>query len=140
MRAPSGACMAPPRSAPKRRASASGSKLAAGARMKRTAIVLAMLLGAACDEIEDGGAPPPAASEEANLLVTGPALGSIPHLVLLCQYAEETAPLPREWYVTHFGNSFGGMDHYIRQASYGLANLSGTQVYGWYRLPRSRAS
>jgi hypothetical protein len=61
-------------------------------------------------------------------------IGQRPQALLLCEYADHPAPLPREWYVGAMSNRYGGLDHYFRQVSYGQLNLGNSKVFGWYRL------
>jgi len=78
----------------------------------------------------------------ASLASTQDVTGSRPWVSLLCRFADYTNVTPREpdWYQGLFANSWGGVDHYWRQMSYGLANIDDPNlpdynVKGWYNLP-----
>ena len=74
---------------------------------------------------------------EADSAVTG----SKPAVTIACRYAGNTAE-PKT--ISYFNSLVGGttkpgIDHFWRETSYNQINLSGSQVVGWYTLPRTRA-
>ncbi len=66
-----------------------------------------------------------------------------PWAVLLCTFSDDTTqPLPRSRYEELFTAAGAGtwnMPDYFRDMSHGNADLSGSQVFGWYILPKKRA-
>jgi hypothetical protein len=73
----------------------------------------------------------------APLAVAGPQ----PFITILCRFADSTSvtPHPRSWYETLMGSSYPGLDHYWREVSYGMINLTGSVVLDWYNLPQPRS-
>jgi M6 family metalloprotease-like protein len=69
--------------------------------------------------------------------VTGPQ----PWVNVLCKFADMAMAFPHQpsYYADLMGPTFPGMDHYWRETSYGLINLTGTVVTQWYNLPRPRS-
>lgn len=67
------------------------------------------------------------------------ASGNERWVMLLCRAAESAVVYqdPIEHYTGLWANSFPGMDHYWREASYNQYSLAGSEVFGWYDLPQS---
>jgi hypothetical protein len=65
--------------------------------------------------------------------ITGPQ----PWVNVLCKFADMTMAFPAQpsHYDDLMGSASPGMNHYWREASYGLINIDGTQVTQWYTLP-----
>jgi len=80
---------------------------------------------------------------QAATLQVAPSLltGSQPFVMILCRFADSTSvtPHPKSWFEGLLGNTYPGMDHYWREASYGKLNLIGSKVVGWYNLPQARS-
>ena len=60
---------------------------------------------------------------------------------VLCRFSDspQTTPRPASYFVNLFGDSQPALNHYWREVSYNLINLSGSQVVGWYNLPNPRS-
>ena len=75
-----------------------------------------------------------AADEQA---ITGPQ----PWVTIGCKFADSPGLEPRT--LTYFNELMGaarpGMDHYWREVSYDLINLTGSGAFGWYTLPQPRS-
>ena len=67
--------------------------------------------------------------------------GSHPWVTILCRFADSagTTPAPASYFEGLMGADYPGMNHYWREQSYGMANIDGSQVVGWFTLPRTRA-
>lgn len=68
-------------------------------------------------------------------------IGTKPWVTILCRFADSTSitPVPVSYFSGLMAGTQPGMDHYWREASYGIINLAGSQVLGWYNLPRPRS-
>jgi M6 family metalloprotease-like protein len=68
-----------------------------------------------------------------------PISGSMPQVTLLLRYADDpSTPQPKSYFEFMYTSStFPGTNHYIKESSYNIANLDGSQVFGWYDLPGS---
>jgi M6 family metalloprotease-like protein len=56
---------------------------------------------------------------------------------ILCKFPGTTnEPVTPAYVQSMFSGSYRGMDHYFREMSYGAINLSGTQSFGWYTMPK----
>jgi M6 family metalloprotease-like protein len=80
-----------------------------------------------------GASPPPQGA---------PITGSHPWVTVLCRFSDypATEPHPLSWYETLMGGTEPGVDHYWRELSFDLANVSGSGALGWYDLPQPRAT
>jgi len=67
--------------------------------------------------------------------------GSKPFITILCRFPEDTGEptYPKEWFETMVSNTYPGMDDFWREVSYGAIDLIGSNVVGWYTLPKTRA-
>ncbi|HEV8306243.1 MAG TPA: hypothetical protein VGW35_01140, partial [Methylomirabilota bacterium] len=68
--------------------------------------------------------------------------GSQPWVSILCRFGDAPAitPQPKSYFeALLLGNSYPGLDHYWREASYGAVNLVGSAVVGWFDLPQPRS-
>lgn len=66
--------------------------------------------------------------------------GSQPWVTILCAFADfPTMPFSLSWYQGLMGTTYPGMDHYWREQSYGLMDLTGSTVVGPYPLPEPRS-
>ncbi len=74
---------------------------------------------------------------EADSAVTG----SKPAITIACKFAGNTAEPKTTSYFNSLvsGTTQPGIDHFWRETSYNQINLSGSQVVGWYNLPKTRA-
>ena len=81
-----------------------------------------------------GAADPIQAAEQA---ITGPQ----PWVTILCRFSDSTGvtPKPVSYYQDLMGAAGPGMDHYWREISYDMINLTGSAVVGWYNLPQPRS-
>ncbi len=65
--------------------------------------------------------------------------GAQPWVSLMCKFADvvtETKPLT--FFQGMYSSSKPGLDHYWREQSFNLINLSGSNAFGWYTLPYTR--
>ena len=63
-----------------------------------------------------------------------------PWLNLLCKFADiATEPHPSSFYQTMFGNTYPYLEHYWKDTTYGLIDISGTQTIDWVTLPHNLA-
>jgi M6 family metalloprotease-like protein len=67
--------------------------------------------------------------------------GAQPWITILCRFADtpSVTPNPVSYFQGLLGTAAPGMDHYWRETSYNLINLTGTGVVGWYNLPQPRS-
>ena len=67
--------------------------------------------------------------------------GNFPLITLMCKYSDIESE-PRDLFHVQrlYGDERGGINHYWKQASYNRASIDGTQVAGWYTLPKPRAA
>lgn len=68
--------------------------------------------------------------------------GSKPAATVLCRFGDSTGVTPhgRAWFDTLVsGDSKPSVDHFWREVSFGNLNLSGSQAFGWYNLPKPRS-
>ena len=71
-----------------------------------------------------------------NALVSG----SKPFVSIMCKFSDNIAePKDQTYFQNMYGNSFPGLDHYWREISYDTVNIAGSNAYGWYVLPHTRA-
>ena len=62
-----------------------------------------------------------------------------PFITLLCKYSDiAEEPQSTDFVQRLFGDSYGGVNHYWKQASYGRASLDGSQAAGWYTMAQPR--
>ena len=68
-------------------------------------------------------------------------VGTKKFVTILCRFADSPSepPVPPSYYSGLMSNTYPGLDHYWREASYGTINLGGSIVVGWYRLPNPKS-
>ena len=90
-------------------------------------VVTGVALADAADAIQDDDRP-----------ITGPQ----PWVTILCRFADSTGVTPHavSYYQGLMGGATPGLDHYWREVSYDLINLTGSSVVGWYNLPQPRSA
>ncbi len=71
--------------------------------------------------------------------IIGPKTGARKHAVVLCRFTDLPNPAPLQTYVDLWGEGSHGMSAYFREQSYGAMSVEGTQVAGWYTMPRTFA-
>ena len=71
-----------------------------------------------------------------------PITGPQPWVTILCRFGDSTGltPKPVSYYQGLMGGAAPGLDHYWREVSYDMINLTGSVVVGWYNLPQPRSS
>ena len=71
-----------------------------------------------------------------------PITGPQPWVTILCRFGDSTGltPKPVSYYQDLMGSAAPGLDHYWREVSYDMINLTGSVVVGWYNLPQPRSS
>jgi hypothetical protein len=69
--------------------------------------------------------------------ITGPQ----PWVTIGCRFSDSpgVTPRPISYFNELMGTTLPGMDHYWREVSYDLINLTGSQSVGWYNLPQPRS-
>lgn len=66
-------------------------------------------------------------------------VGNFPFVTLLCKYSDiADEPQSAEFVQRLFGDEYGGVNHYWKQASYGRSSLDGSQASGWFTMPYPR--
>jgi hypothetical protein len=85
--------------------------------------------------IADAGAAP----GQPEHRITGPS-GPQPWLTIPCRFADlaDVTPQPRAHFESLYGSDAPGLDHFWRQASGGVIDLSGSLVLDWVNLPYPR--
>jgi M6 family metalloprotease-like protein len=79
-------------------------------------------------------APTPAPAPQAAVS------GHRPFVNILCKFSDITAePQTSSYFTSLMSNTYPGMDHYFREASYNTIDLVGTVVIGWLVLPQPRS-
>lgn len=75
---------------------------------------------------------------EPALVAESPQAGSRAYVTILCRFPDVATPLPgtKARYESIMGTAAPGLDHYWRELSDGLLNLSGSIVTDWYVLPQ----
>src|ERR1700678_2052055 len=71
-----------------------------------------------------------------------PYRGAIPWSVLLCKFSDSVQPVHPDasYFQTFFLQSGAdGLSDYLKSVSYGLVNLDGSSVHGWYTEPHTLA-
>lgn len=71
-----------------------------------------------------------------------PALGHKPFVTVLCRFADTAGvtPQPPAYFARAMDTTYPRMGHYFGELSYGQMDLAGSQVAGWYTLPRPMAA
>ncbi len=68
------------------------------------------------------------------------AAGPQPYVWILLRFGDDpSTPESRAWFETQATGPHPSLDHFWRELSFDLINLSGSQVAGWYTLPRPRS-
>src|SRR4030042_1069713 len=66
--------------------------------------------------------------------------GPQPWVSILCKFSDKPdEPNSLNYFRQMYSSAYPGLDHFWRQNSYDLANLEGSNAYGWYTLPHDRA-
>lgn len=95
-----------------------------------------------------GSAPPVLRATSLHAMDPAPAMsggsaarvGSKPFAVLLCRFGDVAdEPRPPSFFETLMGGGYPNMDHYYRELSAGQMDLTGSQVSGWFAMPRPRS-
>ncbi len=65
--------------------------------------------------------------------------GPQPWVSVMCKFKDYAIePKNLNYFLEMFASVFPGLDHYWREQSYDIANLTGSTAVGWYTLPRPR--
>jgi hypothetical protein len=85
---------------------------------------------------------------EVNAIRAGPAdrstaapatAGNDPWLSIGCKFADVAAePRTIDYFTAMYGNTYPGLDHFWREASYDQLDLGGSTAAGWFDLPKTR--
>ena len=68
--------------------------------------------------------------------ITGPQ----PWVSVMCKFADVPAePQPLSYFEGMYGSAYPGLDHFWREVSYDIANVTGSDAAGWYVLPKPRS-
>ena len=66
--------------------------------------------------------------------------GSEPWASVLCKFKDDPSePKPWSYFQDMYSSAYPGLDHYWREVSYGMSNVSGSTAAGWYTLPQARS-
>jgi hypothetical protein len=66
--------------------------------------------------------------------------GPQPWVSILCKFSDYAIePKNRQYFQEMYSSNYPGLDHFWQQNSYDLANLDGSDAFGWYTLPHDRA-
>jgi hypothetical protein len=66
--------------------------------------------------------------------------GSTPWLSIGCKFADVVAePRTINYFTAMYGNTYPGLDHYWRAASFDRMDLAGSMAIGWFDLPKPRS-
>lgn len=67
-------------------------------------------------------------------------IGPQPWVSILCKFSDvPDEPNDLEFFQDMYSAQYPGLDHYWQQQSYDLANLEGSDAFGWYVLPHPRS-
>ena len=78
--------------------------------------------------------------EGEGLATTQAITGTTRWVTLMCRFSDVAAePKSLAFFQSQYGTGTGQLDQYWREVSYGKINLTGSQAYGWFTLPRPRS-
>lgn len=78
--------------------------------------------------------------DTASAASSGPWVGTKPWITILCKYKDiSSEPQTRTFYHAMMNGTAPSLSNYFFKASNGQLKLTGSQVKGWYTLPKSRA-
>ena len=87
-------------------------------------------------QLERASGPGESAGLTAEAAVSGPQAW----VNILCRFSDVAAePKPLSYFDGLVGSAKPGLDHYWREASYNIINISGSGSVGWYTLPQTRS-
>lgn len=67
-------------------------------------------------------------------------VGNQPWITILCKFADVSIePQPLSFFQVMYQNTYPGLDHYWREATYNTMNVTGSSAAGWFTLPQPRA-
>lgn len=68
--------------------------------------------------------------------------GNKRYVNILCRFSNYSAytPEPKAYYEGLFSSAYPGIDHYWRENSYNIVDISGTTTVGWFNLPSPLSS
>ena len=73
-------------------------------------------------------------------MVSPEVSGNTKWLSIACKFADVAdEPKPLSYFQNMYANTYPGLDHYWREASYDQMNLTGSTAVGWYTLPNPRS-
>lgn len=96
----------------------------------------------AVDDLSTPGVPVASAALAPGAVMLPPEVsGNTRWVTIACKFAD-VADEPRTvaYYREMYRNTYPGLDHYWREASYGQVNLTGSTAIGWYTLPKPHAA
>lgn len=66
--------------------------------------------------------------------------GSQPWVTIMCKFSDSAVePQSLAYFQGMYNNSWPGLDHFWREASYNIINIQGSAATGWYTLPQPRS-
>jgi len=72
--------------------------------------------------------------------VEAAATGPQPWVTIMCKFSDESSePKNLGYFSDMYSSSYPGLDHYWREASYNRVSISGSDAFGWFRLPQPRS-
>jgi M6 family metalloprotease-like protein len=110
----------------------------AGQRVSVTLPAAEVESALAADDPAAPGVPVASAALAPGAAMVSPEVsGNTKWLSIACKFADVAdEPKPLSYFQNMYANTYPGLDHYWREASYGNINLLGSTAVGWYTLPQ----
>ncbi len=84
--------------------------------------------------------PASGAEPEAHVPEMAAVSGAYPWVSIMCKFSDVSAePKNLAYFQGMFSINYPGLDHYWREQSYNIANVSGSTAVGWFTLPYPRS-
>lgn len=78
--------------------------------------------------------------QEAGDVSANAVTGSQPFISIMCKFNDVSAePKTLSYFQNMYSNVYPGLDDYWQEASYTMANVTGSSAAGWYTLPHPRS-
>lgn len=78
--------------------------------------------------------------QEAGDVSANAVTGSQPFISIMCKFNDVSAePNTLSYFQNMYSNVYPGLDDYWQEASYTMANVTGSSAVGWYTLPHPRS-
>ncbi len=77
---------------------------------------------------------------DANDLQAEAVTGARSFVSIMCKFSDySTEPNPLSFFQNMYSSQYPGLDHYWREVSYNMMNVSGSTAAGWFVLPHTEA-